>query len=442
MRQLAHEDLPLNLAISLHAPNEKLRRELIPWAKHFSLNEILDAARYYFDQTGREITLEYILLAGVNDQLEHAFELARLCKALRANVNLIRYNEVPSLPFARPRSDDVMNFQAILRNNGINAHVRKSRGRDIDAACGQLRRNVAATSASPSVAGEEATQASRLHQRGFTLAELIVLIVILLILASIFVPYVLKLRENSHRIRCAHNLGDIFTALQHYAHDNGSFFPCVVKDAKNGGSYTAYSGPDDPNPFAAISSVRPNDVTASLWLLVRGGYVRDTGIFICPSVTAQKDLIHDPSGRTVAPSARANFRRSSNLSYSYASPFSAAPDYKLTETLPAAFAIMADKNPGVPVDVPFGAPAPEHARINSLNHAGAGENVLYAYGAVVFQWRPYCAIGNDNIYTVQAKAPPTTGQSIQSTISGLVGSNVGPSSAGDSFLVPTERDGP
>jgi 23S rRNA (adenine2503-C2)-methyltransferase len=140
MRELAHEELPLNLAISLHAPNEPLRKQLIPWAEHFALSEILDAARYYFTKTGREVTLEYILLAGVNDQPQHARELARLCHTLRANVNLIRYNPVEGLPFDRPRSQDVMRFQEILREDGVNAHVRKSRGRDIDAACGQLRR--------------------------------------------------------------------------------------------------------------------------------------------------------------------------------------------------------------------------------------------------------------------------------------------------------------
>jgi 23S rRNA (adenine2503-C2)-methyltransferase len=140
MRELAGEDLPINLAISLHAPDEALRRKLIPWAEHFSIDEILDAARFYFDQTGREITLEYILLAGVNDQAEQAHQLARLCKTLRANVNLIRYNQVEGLPFGRPKAQDVMVFQEILRSSGVNAHVRKSRGRDIDAACGQLRR--------------------------------------------------------------------------------------------------------------------------------------------------------------------------------------------------------------------------------------------------------------------------------------------------------------
>jgi 23S rRNA (adenine2503-C2)-methyltransferase len=140
MHELAEEKLPINLAISLHAPNEPLRKQLIPWAEHFALDEILDAARYYFDRTGREITLEYILLAGVNDRPEHARELAKVCRTMRANVNLIRYNEVEGLPYGRPKSDDVLRFQEILRQAGVNAHVRKSRGRDIDAACGQLRR--------------------------------------------------------------------------------------------------------------------------------------------------------------------------------------------------------------------------------------------------------------------------------------------------------------
>jgi 23S rRNA (adenine2503-C2)-methyltransferase len=142
MRSLAHENLPLNLAISLHAPTEELRRELIPWAEHFSLKDILDAARYYFEQTGREVTLEYILLHGVNDKLQQAHQLAAICKTLRANVNLIRYNEVEGLPFERPTSENVFAFQRVLRNAGVNAHVRKSRGRDIDAACGQLKRKV------------------------------------------------------------------------------------------------------------------------------------------------------------------------------------------------------------------------------------------------------------------------------------------------------------
>jgi 23S rRNA (adenine2503-C2)-methyltransferase len=140
MRQLAGEQLPINLAISLHAPNEPLRKQLIPWAEHFALEDILEAGRFYFEQTGREITLEYILLSDVNDRPEHARELVRVCRTLRANVNLIRYNEVDGLPFGRPTAGAVVAFQETLRRGGVNAHVRRSRGRDIDAACGQLRR--------------------------------------------------------------------------------------------------------------------------------------------------------------------------------------------------------------------------------------------------------------------------------------------------------------
>ena len=142
MRQLADEGHAINLALSLHAPEEELRRSIIPWAEHFELNDILEACRYYFEKTGREITFEYILLAGVNDQPKHAKRLATICRTggFRVNVNLLRYNEVSGLPFARPESDAVVAFQTILRDAGVNAHVRRSRGRDIDAACGQLRR--------------------------------------------------------------------------------------------------------------------------------------------------------------------------------------------------------------------------------------------------------------------------------------------------------------
>ena len=142
MRQLADEGHAINLALSLHAPEEELRRRIIPWAEHFELNDILEACRYYFEKTGREITFEYILLAGVNDQTKHAKRLVTICRTggFRVNVNLIRYNEVAGLPFARPESNAVVAFQDILRDAGINAHVRRSRGRDIDAACGQLRR--------------------------------------------------------------------------------------------------------------------------------------------------------------------------------------------------------------------------------------------------------------------------------------------------------------
>src|SRR5690606_26294579 len=103
------------------------------------IEQLIEAGRYYFERTGREITLEYILLRGVNDRPEHARELAALAQTLRSNVNLIRYNEVKGMPFGRPASEDVHAFQQVLRSAGVNVHIRASRGRDIAAACGQLR---------------------------------------------------------------------------------------------------------------------------------------------------------------------------------------------------------------------------------------------------------------------------------------------------------------
>lgn len=132
-------DLPVTLALSLHAPTDEIRRALIPWAEYTTIRELLDACRRWFERTGREVTLEYTLLRGVNDQPAHARELARLARTLRANVNLIRYNEVSGVEFERPRDADVRTFQDVLREGGINAHIRASRGRDIAAACGQLR---------------------------------------------------------------------------------------------------------------------------------------------------------------------------------------------------------------------------------------------------------------------------------------------------------------
>ncbi len=139
IRKLCTLEIPVTLALSLHAPFDELRRSIIPWAEYSTIEELLDACQEWFVKTGREITLEYILLGGVNDRFEHAEELARLARSMRANVNLIRYNEVKGLPFLRPTNEDVRLFQETLRERGANSHIRASRGRDIAAACGQLR---------------------------------------------------------------------------------------------------------------------------------------------------------------------------------------------------------------------------------------------------------------------------------------------------------------
>ncbi len=140
MVRLAKEKLPITLALSVHAPTDELRRQLIPWAQRVTLEALTTACRTYFEHTGREVTLEYILLAGVNDQPAHADALAALCRRMRSNVNLIAYNPVADLGFRRPSDRAVGLFEDRLRSMGVNAHVRTPRGLDIDAACGQLRR--------------------------------------------------------------------------------------------------------------------------------------------------------------------------------------------------------------------------------------------------------------------------------------------------------------
>ena len=140
IRRLADARLGVTLAVSLHAPNDGLRRRLIPWAQRVSIDQIVETGRYYFEKTGREVTLEYILLGGVNDRAGEARELVGVAKRLRSNVNLIRYNEVAGLPYRRPEAEAVRGFERALKAGGVNVHIRASRGRDIAAACGQLRR--------------------------------------------------------------------------------------------------------------------------------------------------------------------------------------------------------------------------------------------------------------------------------------------------------------
>lgn len=134
-------DLHVNLAISLHAPNDKLRTEIMKINRKYSVEKLMEAIRY-FVKTNRRIMLEYILLKGVNDQSEHALELAELIGDLgqTASVNLIPYNPVDEHDqYHRSEQDDVFTFHSILREKGINCNIRQEHGTDIDAACGQLR---------------------------------------------------------------------------------------------------------------------------------------------------------------------------------------------------------------------------------------------------------------------------------------------------------------
>jgi 23S rRNA (adenine2503-C2)-methyltransferase len=136
--KLAQEELMPNLAISLHATTEEQRAAIVPPSKKYSLAEIIEASRRFPLKKRSRITFEYVLLEGVNDTPEDARRLARLLTGIKAKVNLIPLNEAPGIPFTRPSDERVNTFAQILADRFINVSVRKSRGRDIRAACGQL----------------------------------------------------------------------------------------------------------------------------------------------------------------------------------------------------------------------------------------------------------------------------------------------------------------
>ncbi|MFY7951472.1 MAG: radical SAM protein, partial [Armatimonadaceae bacterium] len=144
IRALADRDMQYHLAISLHAPNDALRTEIVPTNSKTGIPEILAAADYFFEKTGRQVTYEYVVLGRQNDQPPHARQLVGLLKGRKAHVNLIPWNEVNGLPFRRPDDDDLRGFIDTVRKAGISVKVRKRKGSDIDAACGQLRRSAEA----------------------------------------------------------------------------------------------------------------------------------------------------------------------------------------------------------------------------------------------------------------------------------------------------------
>jgi 23S rRNA (adenine2503-C2)-methyltransferase len=156
IRKLAALDRPFHLAVSLHAPTEELRNELVPVNEKIGLGAVIEAADAYFQQTGRQVTFEYVLLHGVNDRPEDAEALGRLLAKRKAHANLIPYNPVPGLPFRRPSPESIRQFVDTLRRRGVSVTVRKTKGRPIDAACGQLRRR-AETEAKAGSAEECAT---------------------------------------------------------------------------------------------------------------------------------------------------------------------------------------------------------------------------------------------------------------------------------------------
>ncbi len=139
IRKLAEEGLQFELSISLHAADDETRASIMPINKRYPLDVLIDACRHYVEKTNRLITFEYILLAGVNDRFEDARRLSSLLRNIKGKVNLIPYNPVEGLPFETPNPGRQQTFHEALQAGGVAATIRRERGRDIDAACGQLR---------------------------------------------------------------------------------------------------------------------------------------------------------------------------------------------------------------------------------------------------------------------------------------------------------------
>jgi type II secretory pathway pseudopilin PulG len=291
-----------------------------------------------------------------------------------------------------------------------------------------------------------------LSRAGFTLFELLFGTGVLVLLLAVFVPYVISVRAINQRTACAEHLRALNDALHAYAADNHYDFPRVRYDAvHNANGYRSFTGADSTDPFASSSDVAANDVTASLWLLLREGYVKDPATFVCPASGDMPDIMFDATHRPTDVKRRANFRSGENLSYSYAQPFSSAWQYKLnSDRLPAQFAVMADKNAGFPdsdgekiLGPSRDAPPFALANANSRNHARVGQNVLYAAGDLSFEQTPYCGVANDNIFSAVSPKPlgKETVGFFQLDGPGYWGYGVGPGYEYDSDLVPTAGEG-
>lgn len=140
IEELAKKHLQITLAISLHAPNDEKRKELMPIANRYSMEELLSACKYYFKETNRRMTFEYSLVAGVNDQPENARELCQKLHGFPCHVNLIPVNPIKERNFRQSLPESIMEFKKILEKNHIHVTIRREMGADINAACGQLRR--------------------------------------------------------------------------------------------------------------------------------------------------------------------------------------------------------------------------------------------------------------------------------------------------------------
>ena len=134
-----NEEGQVNLAISLHAPNDEIRNKIMPISKRYKLEELMETIKKYISVTNRRVTFEYIMLDNINDSTLCAMELSKLLKGINCYVNLIPYNETENISFKRSKNSQIMKFYDILKKNSINVTIRKEFGSKVDAACGQLR---------------------------------------------------------------------------------------------------------------------------------------------------------------------------------------------------------------------------------------------------------------------------------------------------------------
>ena len=142
MHKLADLERQYHLAVSLHAAIPEVRDRLVPINARVGLDAVMDAAAAYFRRSGRQVTFEYVLLSGLNDRHEDATALGKLLRGRKSHVNVIPYNAVAGLPYKRPSDSAIRDFVGTVEHYGVSVSVRKTKGRDIDAACGQLRRRV------------------------------------------------------------------------------------------------------------------------------------------------------------------------------------------------------------------------------------------------------------------------------------------------------------
>lgn len=140
IRELAEQKLSITLALSLHASNQKKRLELMPIANKYEIHEVIEACQYYFEQTGRRVTFEYSLVGGVNDSKEDARELLQLVKGMNCHINLIPVNPIKERSYVQSNELVIAAFKNRIEKAGLNATIRREMGRDIDGACGQLRK--------------------------------------------------------------------------------------------------------------------------------------------------------------------------------------------------------------------------------------------------------------------------------------------------------------